>query len=198
MEFEGQKAELPMAANYQMLVQQLTDFFAFDDKTVLYVGAGGGRLLGPAARTKRLIAIDRDAASLASVNLEKVVAEFEDVQIAGDVVYFEFCLHEMKNPLKALQHARTLAPDIVVFDHAPDSKWAFFGVEEELVKRSAAAMKQFGIRDSRALHAEQHFRDHAELLARVKGQGEVAIARAQRFQGMTDISIPMDCELVLL
>jgi hypothetical protein len=181
-----------------MLAHQLTDFFNFADKTVLYVGAGGGRLLGPAVRTKRLIAIDRDADSLASVNLEKVVTEFEDVQIEGDVVYFEFCLHEMNDPLKALQHARTLAPDIVVFDHAPDSKWAFFGAEEELVKRSAAAMRQFGIRCLSALHAEQHFRDHAELLARVKGQGEVAIARAESFAGAMDIRIPMDCELVLL
>ena len=36
------------------------------------------------------------------------------VILHGDVVYFEFCLHEMDDPAKALIHAKSLAPDIVV------------------------------------------------------------------------------------
>jgi hypothetical protein len=187
-----------MAADYRMLTERLTRFYDFAGKTVLYVGAGGGRLMGPVASAKRLIAIDRDAAALASLDLEKVVADFANVEIKGDVVYFEFCLHEMADPLKALEHARTLAPDIVVFDHASGSEWAFLCSEENLVKRSAAAMSQFGCRRRDALHTEQRFRDHAELVDRIKGQGNVAIERARRLEGTSGIEIPMECELVLL
>lgn len=187
-----------MAANYQLLTQRLTDFYDFTGKTVLYVGAGGGRLLGPSVGTKRLIAIDRDAASLDGVNLEKIIADFEDVQLEGDIVYFEFCLHEMADPLRALQHARALAPDIVVFDHAPDSEWSFFCAEDKLIHHSSAVMAQFGIRNRSVLHAEQQFRDHAELLSRIKGQGEVAIERARHFEALCEVKISMDCELVFL
>ena len=35
-------------------------------------------------------------------------------------------------------HARTLAPDVVVFDHAPGSEWIYYGAEERLVARSAS------------------------------------------------------------
>ena len=187
-----------MAADYQKLAGNLTSFYDFTAKTVLYVGAGGRQLLDPAVKNRRLIAIDRDAGSLAGLNIEAVAADFEEVRLHGDVVYFEFCLHEMRDPLKALQHARALAPDTVVFDHSPGSEWIFLGAEEEQVGRSTAAMVAFGIRRRVSLHMEQRFQDYAELLAKVKGQGEVAIERARRFEGAAGIEIPMDCELVLL
>ena len=187
-----------MAADYQKLAATLTSFYDFTDKTVLYVGAGGRQLLNPAVTNRRLIAIDRDVGSLAGLNIETVAADFEEVRLSGDVVYFEFCLHEMTDPLKALQHARMLAPDTVVFDHSPGSEWIFLGAEEEQVDRSTAAMVEFGIRRRVTLHTEQRFKDYAELLAKVRGQGKVAIERARRFEGTTGIEIPMGCELVLL
>ena len=55
--------------------------------------------------------------------MEVVGSKFEDVALSGDVVYFEFCLHEMADPQKALTHAKNLARDTVVFDHSPDSEW---------------------------------------------------------------------------
>src|ERR1017187_2301743 len=50
-------------------------------------------------------------------SMDVVRANFEGVTVSGDVVYFEFCQHEMDDLRKALSHASTLAPDIVVFDH---------------------------------------------------------------------------------
>jgi len=44
-------------------------------------------------------------------SVDAIGAEFEDVTLSGDVVYFEFCLHEMLDPQKALAHARALASD---------------------------------------------------------------------------------------
>jgi hypothetical protein len=187
-----------LAADYQKLAEILTRFYDFTDKTVLYVGAGGRQLLDPAVKNRRLIAIDRDAGSLAGLNIEAVAADFEEVRLAGDVVYFEFCLHEMPDPLRALQHARTLAPETVVFDHSPESEWIFLGAEEEQVRRSTAAMIEFGIRRRVTFQTEQRFQEYAELIAKVSPQGELALERARRFEGATGIEIPMCCELVLL
>jgi hypothetical protein len=36
-----------------------------------------------------------------------VASNFEEVTLCGDVVYFEFCLHEIDDPRKSFSHART-------------------------------------------------------------------------------------------
>jgi len=113
-------------------------------------------------------------------------------------VYFEFCLHETSDPTEALAHARTLAPDAVVFDHLPNSPWSFHAAEEGKVRRSTEAMERFGIRRRHSLSVEQRFGDYDELLAKIRVQGELAIQRAQRFRGATDIVVPMNCGLALL
>jgi hypothetical protein len=198
-----------MAANLRELTQNLVNFYDFKDKVVLFVGAGGRQLLDPSAGTRKLIAIDRDAESLTALkaniaakgwqdSMEVVASNFEDVTLSADVVYFEFCLHEMDAPLQALIHARTLAPDLVVYDHAPGSEWIFYGAEDDKVIACGAAMGRFGVRRRQAFHATQRFEDCAELLARMAGQGDLAIQRVQRFTDATDIAIPMDYEAVLL
>jgi hypothetical protein len=120
------------------------------------------------------------------------------VASSGDVVYFEFCLHEMMDPYRALLHARSLAPDIVVFDHLPGSEWSFYAAEDDKVRRSGEAMDRFGVRLRKTFCAEQRFRDPAELHAKLAGQGAVAADRARRFAGATDIVIPMNYQLALL
>ena len=108
------------------------------------------------------------------------------------------CLHEMIDPEKALEHARTLASDVVVYDHLPDSDWAFYAAEEDKVRRSSETTNRFGIRRCERFRTEQRFRDHAELRAKVAEQGPVAIERTQRFAGTTNIVIPMTYQLALL
>jgi hypothetical protein len=198
-----------LATDYAQLTENLLRFFDFRSKVVLFVGAGGRQLLAPSAGTKKLIAIDQDvealkelAAHLAAKGLqdsvEVVDSRFEDVTLSGDVVYFEFCLHEMIDPQKALIHAKNLARDIVAFDHSPGSEWIFYGAEEDKVRRSAQAMERFGVRRCERFHTEQRFEDYAELLAKVSAQGPTAIQRIQRFAGATKIVIPMRYELNLL
>ena len=198
-----------MATDYAKLTENLCRFYDFRDKVVLFIGAAGRQLLDPATRTRKLIAIDRDVEALRELkaniiaqglqdSVEVVGASFEEVTSHGDAVYFEFCLHEMDDPEKALVHAKSLAPDIVVYDHSPGSEWIYYGAEENKVSRSSAAMERFGIRRRQTFHAEQWFGNHAELLAKVSPQGPVAIARAQRFAGATNIVIPMGYELNLL
>ena len=198
-----------MATDYAQLTKNLLRFYDFTNKVVLFVGAGGRQLLDPSAGTKKLIAIDQDAEALRELaanvtakgiqdSVEVVSGKFEDVALSGDVVYFEFCLHEMIDPQKALIHAKNLARDIVVFDHSPGSEWIFFGAEEDKVCCSAQAMEHFGVRRRERFHTEQRFADYAELLAKVNAQGPTAIQRTQRFAGATNIVIPMRYELNLL
>jgi len=198
-----------MAADYGQMADNLRCFYDFTGKVVLFVGAGGKQLLDPSAGTQKLIAIDQDVEALRELaanvaakgiqdSVEVVGSKFENVALSGDVVYFEFCLHEMADPQKALTHAKNLARDIVVFDHSPGSEWIFYGAEEDKVRRSAEAMERFGIRRREKFHTEQRFKNHAELLAKVAVQGAMAIERAQRFAVTANITIPMTYELALL
>lgn len=198
-----------MATDYAQLTANLCSFYDFTDKVVLFVGAAGRQLLGPTARTRKLIAIDKDVAAIRELqagiaakglqnSMEAIAADFADLTHSCDTIYFEFCLHEMDEPEKTLRHAKTLAPDIVVYDHSPGSEWIYYGAEEDKVVRSATVMQRFGIRRQLALHAEQSFATYAELLAKVTPQGLLAIERVQRFAGSTNIVIPMSYELNLL
>ena len=198
-----------MATDYLSLSRNLSRFYDFADKVVLYVGAGGRQLLDPAVRFRKWLAIDKDAAALRKLkaeitakglqdSVEVIDASFEEVAFPGDVVCFEFCFHEMDDPAAVLTHAKTLAPDIVVYDHSVGSDWIYLGAEEDKVVRSAAAMERFGIRRRERFLAEQRFGSFDELLAKVASQGATAIERAQRFAGASEIVIPMAYELNLL
>jgi hypothetical protein len=198
-----------LAVDYTQLTKNLLRFYDFTNKIVLFVGAGGKQLLDPSAGTKKLIAIDQDVGALRELaanvvakgladSVEVIGSRFEDVALLGDVVYFEFCLHEMADPQQALTHARNLACDIVVFDHSPDSEWIFCGAEEDKVRDSAQSMERFGLRRREKFHTEQRFEDYSELLAKVSAQGPIAIQRTQHFAGATNIVIPMLYELNLL
>jgi predicted RNA methylase len=198
-----------LATDYAKLTENLCRFYDFTDKVVLFIGAAGRQLLDPGTGTRKLIAIDKDVEALRQLkahivakglqdSVEVVSASFEEVTLHGDAVYFEFCLHEMDDPEKALIHAKSLAADIVVYDHSPGSEWIYYGAEENKVSHSSAVMEHFGIRRRQTFHTEQRFGNYTELLAKVRPQGPLAIERAQRFAGATDIVIPMSYELNLL
>lgn len=198
-----------MATDVGLVVRNLLASYTFAGKTVVSVGAGGGQLVEYGRAARRVVAVDGDGEALRrlsgvlatkglSERFELVCSDVLHVSERGDVVLFEFSLHEMPDPDRALAHARSLAPDVVVLDHAPGSDWAWHVVEEEKVRRSAEAMRRFGVRSERFFLGEQRFADHAELLAKVAVQGPLAVERAERFRGETGIVIPFGYEAVLL
>ena len=198
-----------MAADYEQLRNNLRAFYDFTGKVVLFVGAGGKQLLDPAVETKKLIAIDKDFGALQELkarvsangkqdSIQVIAGSFEEITFLGDVVYFEFCLHEMADPERALAHARTLAPEVVIFDHLPGPEWTYCAAEEDKVRRSAEAVEREGVRRRQTFAAEQRFRDFDELIAKISVQGPLAIERAQRFAGAAKIVIPMTYALTLL
>ena len=197
-----------MALNRAPLKANLHSFYDFNAKVVLCIGAGRGQLLDPNI-VAEMVLVDQDPESIAVCNLSSttnrrlgrlrtVVADFNDVDIRGDVVYFEFCLHEMEDPRQAIDHARSLAPEVVIFEHSQNSEWVFYAAEEEGVCRTTQALAHFPIKCRRHVYVEQIFDSHAELVSKLSTQGDLAIQRAARFAGAADITIPMKCTLILI
>jgi hypothetical protein len=102
------------------------------------------------------------------------------------------------DPLTALRHALTLAPEVLVVDPAVDSRWAWHLCETEKTQRGWAAVERCPLAFDRIFQGVQRFRDHAELLTRIEALGECVIRRAQEFRDRTDFSIDMPYRVVLL
>ncbi|MBZ5663056.1 MAG: methyltransferase domain-containing protein [Acidobacteriia bacterium] len=198
-----------MAADYVQMGQNIRQFYSFSGKKVLAVGAGGGPLTDLVLESRKLIVIDKDPAAIrqweakvAAAGLQGRVdvihADFCETSPHGDVVYFEFCLHEMNDPGQALRHALTLAPEVLIFDHLPDSEWAFHAAEEDKVRRSTDALADFACTRRQAFRTDQRFPEYRQLVEKVSCQGKVALERAERYRGAADIVIPMTYGLTLL
>jgi predicted RNA methylase len=182
-----------VATDVRRVVENLRAFHDLGGREVLCVGAGGGQFLELYAEAGAVVAVDSDPAALRQLEaavaarglqdrVELVPGDFFEVGRRAEVVVFEFCLHEMPDPAKALERARSLAPEVLVFDHAPGSEWVHYTVEDEKVVRSTQAMEAFGIRRRAAFKGEQRFPGYAELRDKVAPQGQIALERIAPFR----------------
>jgi Methyltransferase domain len=200
-----------MATDVEAIVRSLTTFYDFADRTVVIIGAGGGQLVEYARATRRVIAVDRDAAAIARLVkrldedegglAEKFTIVHDDllaVRPTGDVALFEFSLHEMPDPERALGHAAELAPEVLIIDHAPGSPWSWCAAEDAAVDAAWSAVARRPIRRRIDVEALQRFRDYAELAAKMAAQGPDSRARIARYRDEKGISIPMPYRLALL
>lgn len=198
-----------VATDRAHIVQEIADFYDFAGTSAIVVGAGQGQLVDYALPARRIVAVDKDGPALQ--RLEAVIrarhltdrfdlqtADFRSVLTVGDVVVFEFCLHEMADPTPELDHARTLARDVIVVDHAPGSLWSWYAGEEAGVEAAWAAVEQAPIRKRRDVDGHQKFADFDELAARVASQGETSRTRIEALRDQRPIVIPMPYRLVLL
>ena len=122
-----------MATDVKAIIANLLSFYNFENKIILSVGAGGGQFVEYARAAQKVYAVDNDKEALNKLNdsltkasladkFELIHAEFEQVNLTGDVVLFEFCLHEMKDAKLALKRALTMAPVALISDHLPNSE----------------------------------------------------------------------------
>jgi SAM-dependent methyltransferase len=198
-----------MATDIAAILRNVEACYDFAGKSVLHVGAGGGQFIGYASKARSVLAVDPDAAAVERLKAALRERGLEDrvrvlqgdivtVSARADVVFFEFCLHEIVDPLTALRHARTLAPELLVADPAPGSAWAWHLCEAEKVLRGWTAVERFPRSLDRVFAAEQRFRDYAELLAKVQVLGECVVRRVREFEGRRDFSIDMPYRAILL
>jgi hypothetical protein len=200
-----------MATDYALIVHNLMSFYDLTGKTLVSIGAGGGQFAGCGRPARKIVAIDSDAAALdqlrAAVTRDGLGDKCEFIHgdfltmsrlPRGDAALFEFCLHEMEDVALALARAGEAAPDVVVLDHGRASEWAYYVAEEAKAGLVWRTLERLGMARHREFAAEQRFRDHAELLAKVKPQGATAIQRIEKFSGRSDIVIPMTYEMALV
>jgi ubiquinone/menaquinone biosynthesis C-methylase UbiE len=198
-----------MATDIKAILDNLLSFYNFDGKTVVAVGAGGGQLIEYARPARRVIAVDSDARAVETLRTRiraagldgkcsALESDFEEVTAGGDVVLFEFCLHEMANPCRCLRRARRMAKDVVVIDHLPDSEWSFYAAEEDKVRSGWDAVHVCQARIRAVFQATQRFRDYAELLEKVQVQGEESVRRIQPFLREKEIVLRMPYGIALL
>jgi SAM-dependent methyltransferase len=198
-----------LATDTREIALSLSAFYDFAGATVVDVGAGGGQLVEYARAARRVIAVDRDPAALDRLaarlrdcgmtdKFELVARDLLDVDTRGDVVLFEFCLHQMAEPGRALAHGRALGDQVVVIDHAPGSRWSWYAAEDRQVGAAWDAVGRWSIRQERDLLAWQRFRDFGELEARLAACRPESRERIEPLRGELDISIPMPYRLALL
>ncbi len=198
-----------MATDIKKILENLFEFYDFSDKTIISVGAGGGQFIEYGYVAKQVIAVDNDKEALNQLagNLQKsgltekfrlVHSDFNHVQEKGDVVMFEFCLHEMKDSEAAIIHALTMAPEVLITDHWPGSEWAYFVDEREKVMNSWSAINRFTLKRTQRYDTIQLFHNFDELFQKVKVQGDTAIIRIKQFQDQKEITIAMSYGFALI
>jgi tRNA A58 N-methylase Trm61 len=198
-----------MPTDISQILANLTSFYSFRDKRVVHVGVGAGNLLGYASLAQSVYAVDSDSSvtallqsRVATEGLESTVSvvtrDFFEFVVPSDVVLLEFCLHEMKEPERALRHARSLASDVVVIDHLQESKWLWYADETEGAVKAWAAISAGGPRKTQSYEALQRFDDYGSLQERFAALGSKSRERIVELAGQAAITIPMPYGIALL
>ncbi|RXQ95707.1 class I SAM-dependent methyltransferase [Ancylomarina salipaludis] len=198
-----------MVKDIQQIIQNLLNFYDFQNKTVVSVGAGGGQFIAYAQVARHVIAIDNDKNALnkleenlsmngLSEKFTLIHSDFGNTKVKGDLVLFEFCLHEMNEPQKMLEHAQKIAKDIVIADHGLNSDWAYIADEKEKAENTWAHVLKNPTQKLMTHKAEQYYEDYEELYEKVKIQGENSIERIKKFKKCKQFVIPMEYTFALL
>ena len=198
-----------MATDIQKIIENLLGVYDFSRRTMIVVGGGGGQFIEYGRSARHILAVDNDAEAIRKLgeNLKKagledkftpILGDFFGVCLKGDGVLFEFCLHEMSNPKAAVQHARTMASDVIIIDHWPGSEWSYYTAEDEKVAGSWASLESFVFKKKQKYDAVHRFRDYDELCQKVKDQGEVSLARIEKFRSQKDICIPISYGIAVI
>ncbi len=197
-----------MATNIELINQNIINFYDFSNKDVIHVGAGGGQLIEYSKKTKRVLAIDSDIKAVETLmtkiensglnNISVEINDFFEVDAVGDLVLFEFCLHEIDRPYDALLKALKMAGNALIIDHSPESRWAWYAAETEKATKSWGAVDRFDILKTEHYLTEQRFADYPELYERLKVLGEPSLSRISGYKKSSNIKIEMSYKLALI
>ncbi len=197
-----------MATYLKQMINNLLDFYDFNNKKVISIGAGG-QFYEYAQKAREVIAVDNEQTGLdyLEVCLQRkkllykftlIHSDFYNFKDVGDVLMFDFCLHEILNPEKAILHAQSMTPDVLINDHWPDSEWAYITDEDTKVRKSWNAIQKFDPQRVKRFDTVQYFKNYDELYEKVKVQGNRTIKRIQKYKSIKDFFIPMSYGLVLI
>jgi ubiquinone/menaquinone biosynthesis C-methylase UbiE len=198
-----------MATDIGEIVENLVSFYDFRGKDVVHVGAGGGQLIGYAHLPRKITAIDNDRSAVERLTervrasgledrFSVVEGDFFSVRAQADVVFLEFCLHEMADPALAIAHAASMAPRTLIIDHMRESEWSWFACETNKVSAGWNAVERLPALKRMTFEAKQRFDGYKDLSGRLQELGEESMRRIRRFESRRDIEISMPYAIVLL
>jgi len=198
-----------MAADISAILKNILKFADFTDKTVIAVGAGGGQFSEYGEKARHIIAVDFNPEALEALRKQVSVSglteryeyhagDFNTFSFRGDLVFFEFCFHEMADPVLTLARAKSMAPQVVIFDHSPDSPWAYIAAEETKVMNAWQVIQAQNPRRVQHYPCLQSFATFAELETKVMPQGALSLQRIEPYRGQKNFTIPMSYGLALL
>jgi hypothetical protein len=198
-----------VATDIRKIIENLLTVYDFSGRTIIVVGGGGGQFIEYGRSAKQILALDNDAEAILKLreNLKNagledkftpILGDFFDARLKGDGLLFEFCLHEMSDPKAAVEHAQTLTSDIIILDHWPGSEWIYYGAEEDKVAASWASLGSFDFKKKQKYDAVHFFRDYDELHQKVKGQGDLSLARIEKFREKKNIAIPLSYGIAVI
>ena len=191
-----------MMRDIDQIIRNLLNFYNFNNKNIISVGAGGGQFIEYGRVAQKVYAIDNDLNALKQLEktlklqnitekFELIHSDFKNVKLKGDVVLFEFCFHEMQEHISTINHALKMSKDIVITDHDINSEWAYYVEEEVKATQSWNAAETFPILKNEVIETKQYFEDYTQLYNKVHIQGETTINRIKKFKDQKKFSIPM-------
>ena len=198
-----------MGINISEIINNLDGFYSLNGKTIIHVGIGSGLFTGYTNSAKKIFAYDNNP-TIENILRDKLIKErtldkyeinitdFFKCKNKADVVFFEFCLHEIVNPLKALEFAKTISDDILIIDHAKNSEWSYYTLETEKLQKSRAAISTFKIKKHCTFDEYQYFGNFNSLKTKLSILGEECMNRIVKFEYKSDINIPMPYEICLI
>jgi SAM-dependent methyltransferase len=198
-----------VAADLHLIGENLCEFYDFQRKSVIAIGAARGALIQYARRARFVIAVDKHDGAINRLRQNvceqglggrffMFVGNITAVPFRADVVLFEFSLHEISNPRSALEHARRLAPEMVIIDHAPGSRWSWYAGEDDDVAAGWAAVPPAAICRERTCETFQRFGNYLDVKFRMRGNGAASQARIAELQNARPIVIPMPLRLAVI
>jgi hypothetical protein len=197
-----------MATDAKKINKNLLEFYDFENQTIISVGTGVGQFIEYGRHSTHVFAVDKDEEALSrfkdklnrnqlDYKFTLIRTDFYDYKKKGDIVLFDFCLHEMHDPKTAILHALTMAPNILITEYWPDSEWAYIADEDEKVQHSWHSLNKLNLRKVKRYDTSLFFHDYDELYQKVSIRGEKSIERISKYKDMKDFMIPMSYGFVL-
>ena len=130
---------------------------------------------------------------------ELVNDRFENIDCNGDVVVFEFSLHEFPDVPRAIEHAFDMTKEVIIAEHASDSEWICLADEDHNAKRVEEAIKDWEIKRKDEYCAIKEFEDYDDLKRKLGVDEEQSEThRICEYRGRKEIKIQMKYRIVEL
>lgn len=198
-----------MGADINKIINNLNEFYNLTDKKIIHVGIGKGLFTGYSNLAKKVFAYDNnpdiEKDLLSKLQNENTIdryviriSDFSDCKDNADLVFFEFCLHEIENPNEALEFAKGISNNILIIDHSKFSKWSYYTLESDKLEKSWSAINNFEYKKHKAFDEYQFFNDFSELKDKLSVLGDECMKRIKEFENESNIKIYMPYEICLI